>query len=390
VPSGRSRPVAIHRREAATSILQAIVLGIVQGLTEFAPVSSSGHLILVPWLFHWSILTNESLNKTFDVALHIGTFAGAVIYFWQDIVGYLASWFHSISRRRVDSIDERLAWFLVIGTIPGAVTGALFENVIEEKLGQPWIIAIMLAVFGAVLFVVDRRSRQDRTFRQMRLRDAVVIGVAQAIALQPGVSRSGITITAARGLGFERERAARFSFLLSLPIIGGAGLYKGAKILTGKEHIPHSFYGAFAAGVLAAAVSGFLVIWGLLAYLRRHGFAPFAIYRVAVAAFVLTLIATGVRPARVPQRPAPGQALGQRPATSVAPDASAGAVASATFVRGDVPSVWTSGSRTVKVEPDPRALSTSTVPPWFSATCLTMDNPRPVPPVCRDLALSTR
>jgi undecaprenyl-diphosphatase len=389
VPSGlRSR--RLHRPEAATSIFQAIVLGIVQGLTEFAPVSSSGHLILVPWLFHWSILTNESLNKTFDVALHLGTFVGALAYFWRDIVGYLYSWLHSIRTRRVESIEERLAWYLVIGTIPGAVTGALLEDVIEEKLGEPWIIAIMLAVFGVVLYVVDRRARQDRTLRHMRLRDALVIGVAQAVALQPGVSRSGITITAARGLGFQRERAARFSFLLSLPIIGGAGLFKGAKILTGKEHIPHSFYGPFAAGVVAAGISGFLVIWALLAYLRRRNFAPFAIYRLAVAAFVLAIIAAGIRPARVPSKPTGGQALlGQRPAVSLTGWGSVSAEGSIAVSR-PARSASASGSRTVNVEPAPSALSTSTVPPWFSATCLTIESPRPVPPVCRDLALSTR
>jgi len=145
----------------------------------------------------------------------------------------------------------------------------------------------------------------------MRMSHAVIIGLAQAVALQPGVSRSGITITAARGLRFERERAARFSFLLSIPIIGGAGLYKGAKIVAGKEHIPHSLYSAFAAGVIASAVSGFLVIWALLAYLRRRNFAPFAIYRLAVAAFVFAIIASGVRPARVPHKatPATGTAI---------------------------------------------------------------------------------
>jgi undecaprenyl-diphosphatase len=275
------------------------VLGIVQGLTEFAPVSSSGHLILVPWLFHWPILTNESLNKTFDVALHMGTFVGAVAYFWRDIWKYLKAWVHSIRRRTVSGVDERLAWFLVIGTIPGALAGALFEETIENKLGQPWLIAIMLAVFGVLLFVVDRRTGQARDMGNLRFGDAVAIGLAQAVALQPGVSRSGVTITAARGLGLNRESAARFSFLLSLPIIGGAGAYKGLKLLAGKEHIPPGFGAPFAWGVLASAVSGFLVIWALLAYLRRRDFAPFVVYRLAAAGLVLGIIAAGVRPATV-------------------------------------------------------------------------------------------
>ncbi len=284
---------------ASTSVLQAIVLGIVQGLTEFAPVSSSGHLILVPWLFRWPILTNESLNKTFDVALHMGTFVGALAYFWRDIWKYMKAWVRSMRHRSLSDVDERLAWLLVIGTIPGAATGALFEQPIENTLGQPWLIAIVLAVFGVLLFVVDRRASQRREMANLRFGDAIAIGLAQAVALQPGVSRSGVTITAARGLGLNRESAARFSFLLSIPIIGGAGAYKGLKLLAGTEHIPPGFGGPFAWGILASAVSGFLVIWGLLAYLRRRDFAPFVLYRLAAAGVVVGLIASGVRPATV-------------------------------------------------------------------------------------------
>jgi undecaprenyl-diphosphatase len=279
--------------------LQAIVLGIVQGLTEFAPVSSSGHLILVPWLFHWPILTNETLNKTFDVALHMGTFVGALAYFWRDVWKYLKAWVRSMRHRSLADVDERLEWFLVIGTIPGAIVGALFESVIEEKLGQPYLIAIMLAVFGVVLYVVDRRAKSTRGLEDMRFGDAIIIGLAQAVALQPGVSRSGATITMARGLGIRREVAARFSFLLSLPVIGGAGMYKGAKLLTGAEHIPAGFGPAFVWGTVASAVSGFLVIWGLLAYLRRRDFAPFVLYRLAAAGLVLGIIAAGVRSATI-------------------------------------------------------------------------------------------
>jgi undecaprenyl-diphosphatase len=298
--SGAAESTAADIQEGVpTSVIQAIVLGIVQGLTEFAPVSSSGHLILVPWLFGWSILTDESLNKTFDVALHMGTFVGAVAYFWRDIAKYLSAWLRSIRRRSITSVDERLAWFLVIGTIPGALVGALFEDVIEQKLGEPWLIAVMLAVFGVVLYVVDRRSRATREARDLRLGDAVIIGLAQAAALQPGVSRSGVTITAARALGLTRETAARFSFLLSIPIIGGAGAYSGVKLLTGAEHIPPGFAAPFVWGTVASAVSGFLVIWGLLSYLRRRDFAPFVLYRLAASAFVLGIIASGVRSATV-------------------------------------------------------------------------------------------
>jgi undecaprenyl-diphosphatase len=278
------------------SVLQAIVLGLVQGVTEFAPVSSSGHLILVPWLFNWTFfLNNPDLNKTFDVALHLGTFAGALVYFWRDILKYLGAWFRSIRARRVRTQDERLAWFLVLGSVPGALAGALGEDLIEKKLGQPWLIAVMLAVFGVLLFVVDRISRADRGLSDLRLGGAMFIGLAQAAALQPGVSRSGVTITAGRGIGLDRPAAARFSFLLSLPIIAGAGLFKGAKVL--KDGLPPGTAVPFAWGMVAAAISGFLVIWGVLAYVRKRDFTPFVIYRLAMAGLVFGLIASGVRPA---------------------------------------------------------------------------------------------
>src|SRR6266852_4180474 len=162
-------------RGPITSIFQAIVLGITQGLTEFAPVSSSGHLILVPWLFHWSILNNEVLNKTFDVALHMGTFLGAVAYFWRDIVKYLKAWVQSIRKREVTRIEERLAWALVIGTIPGAIAGAVLEDTIDKKLGQPWLIAVMLVVMGVVLYVADRAAKGSRGIRDVQVRDGLIV-----------------------------------------------------------------------------------------------------------------------------------------------------------------------------------------------------------------------
>jgi undecaprenyl-diphosphatase len=279
------------------SILQAIVLGITQGLTEFAPVSSSGHLILVPWLFGWSITNDPAFNKTFDVALHIGTLIGAVVYFREELWRYLKALFRSIAHRSVRGVDERLAWTLVIATIPGAIAGAAFESVIEDKLGQPWLIAVMLAVFGVVLYVVDRRSPSTTAFEQITVRHGAVLGVAQAVALQPGVSRSGITITAARLLGIDRESSARFSFLLSIPIIAGAGLFKGLDLAN--SGIPAGTGPAFLWGMVSSAISGFLVIALLLAYLRRRTFFIFMVYRLAVAALVLLLIATGVRPATI-------------------------------------------------------------------------------------------
>jgi undecaprenyl-diphosphatase len=277
------------------TVLQAIILGIVQGITEFAPISSSGHLILVPWAFGWPPI-DPALNKTFDVALHMGTFLGAVVYFRTDLWTYLKAFVASCRARAIRTPEERLAWALVVGTIPGMIVGAAFESVIEEKLGQPVIIAVMLAVFGVVLYVVDRVARQDRGFETIGPRTGLFAGIAQALALQPGVSRSGITITAGRVLGLNRAAAARFSFLLALPIIAGAGALKTLDL------VQHGFqgYGAqFLAGFLAAAISGFLVIWFLLRYLRTHDFLLFMIYRLAVAALVIGLVVTGTRSATI-------------------------------------------------------------------------------------------
>ena len=278
------------------TILQAIILGIVQGVSEFAPISSSGHLILVPWAFGWAIVQDPALNKTFDVALHLGTLLGALIYFRADLWRYIKAFFTSCRARAIRTPDERLAWAIVIGTIPGMIVGATFESVIEDTLGQPVVIAVMLAVFGVILYVVDRVAPQDRDLDSIGPRTGLFAGTAQALALQPGVSRSGVTITAARTLGLEREAAARFSFLLALPIIAGAGVLKGVDVAqTGFQG-----YGAqFLAGFIAAAASGFLVIWFLLRYLRTHDFLVFMVYRLVVAAIVIGLIASGARSARI-------------------------------------------------------------------------------------------
>lgn len=276
------------------SIFQAIVLGLVQGATEFAPVSSSGHLILVPWIFGWMLIGDSDVRKSFDVALHIGTLLGALVYFRNDVARYAGAWFRSIGARRMSTSDERIAWALVVGTIPGAIIGALFENVIQEQLGEPWLIALMLISFGLLLVLVDRRARADRAFDSIGPREGLLLGTAQALALQPGVSRSGVTITAARAMGLDRESAARISFLLSLPIIAGAGAYKAVDLAqTGLQgHAPE-----FLAGIVASAISGFVVIWGLLRYLKRHDFTAFLWYRIALAAVVVILILANVRAA---------------------------------------------------------------------------------------------
>jgi undecaprenyl-diphosphatase len=269
----------------------------VQGLTEFAPISSSGHLILVPWIFNWSIVNDPALNKTFDVALHMGTLIGAIAYFRHDVWRYLKAWIASIRTRSMATVDQKLAWALVIGTIPGAIIGGLFEDTITEKLGEPWLIAVMLAAFGVVLWYVDKQWPSNRDLESIGPRTGLFLGSAQALALQPGVSRSGITMTGARLLGIDREDAARFSFLLALPIIAGAGLSKGL----GLAHDGFQGYGPqFFWGFVSSAISGFIVIWGLLKYLRNHSFAVFMWYRIAVAVLITLLIVTGTRSATIP------------------------------------------------------------------------------------------
>jgi undecaprenyl-diphosphatase len=278
------------------STLQAIILGLTQGVSEFAPISSSGHLVLVPWLFGWDVVGNADLNKTFDVALHLGTLTGALIYFRADVVRYLRAWVASIRARAIRTVDERLAWALILGTIPAVIAGAALEGLIQEHLSQPWLIAVQLAVFGVVLWAVDRWAASERGFDTIGLRTGLGLGVAQAVALAPGVSRSGITMTAARAVSLDREAAARFSFLLSLPVVFGAGVFKSIDLVRDGLH----GYGVpFVWGFVAAAVSGFVVIAFLLRYLRTHSFAIFMVYRLAVAGLVVLLIATGVRPATV-------------------------------------------------------------------------------------------
>ncbi len=274
---------------------QAFILGITQGLTELLPISSSGHLIIVPWLGNWHYLeTHAVFNKTFDVALHVGTLVAVVAYFWSDIVSILRAWFGSVKRRSIKTQDERLAWLLLIATIPAALGGAAGESLIEKRLGQPWQIAIALAVFGVVLWLADRRP-QEREMTSLRYRDALMLGFAQMIALIPGVSRSGITITGGRLFRLDRDTAARFSFLMLAPVVFGAAVLKFVKDMLLGPALPAGWGGPFAVGMLAAAGSGLLAIWALLGYLRRHDYSLFVIYRLALALALLILIVSGVR-----------------------------------------------------------------------------------------------
>jgi undecaprenyl-diphosphatase len=282
--------------DGALPAWQALVLGIVQGLTELLPVSSSGHLILVPWLGEWTYLEqHDAFNQTFDVALHLGTLVAVVAYFRRDIVDLAVALAGSIARRRIRTPAERTAWVVAVATVPAAVVGAAGESLIAEHLGEPWQIAILLAVFGAVLWLADRRPER-RSMDEVGLWGAFGIGCAQALSLMPGVSRSGITISAARFLGLTRDQAARLSFLLLAPITFGAVLLKGVTdVLLGD--LPAGWEGPFLIGTLAAAGSALLAIQALLGYVRRHDYSVFVIYRLIAAAIVLLLIAAGVRDA---------------------------------------------------------------------------------------------
>jgi undecaprenyl-diphosphatase len=283
-------------RRGALSDWQALVLGIVQGLTELLPISSSGHLILVPWLADWRYLeAHPDFNKTFDVALHLGTLVAVVAYFWSDVVRYATAGFRSIRRRSVSGPDERIAWYVFAATIPAAVAGAAGAGVIEEHLGQPWQIAILLAVFGILLWLADRLPER-RMIQGLRFGTAFAIGVSQILALVPGVSRSGITITTGRAAGLDRDSAARFSFLLLIPVVSGAVVYKGVKHVL-IESLPPGSTGPFVVGTLAAAGVGLVAIDVLLGYVRRRDYTPFVVYRILAAGIVLAIIATGLRDA---------------------------------------------------------------------------------------------
>jgi undecaprenyl-diphosphatase len=276
------------------TVIQAIILGIVQGLTEFLPISSSGHLLLVPWLFNWHfLLENPDLNKTFDVALHLGTFVAVVIYFWREIGRLIGAWVRSITRRSLAEPEGKLAWLLIVSTIPAALVGVAFEDFITERLGKPWMIGVAMIVFAGFMYLVDHLAKLDRDTEDLGWFDALLIGVAQALALFPGVSRSGITMMTGLLLRLDRESAARYSFLMSIPVIGGAAAFKGLQIA--RDGLPAGTAMPFAVGMAAAALSGIAAIWFVLAYLKRHNFNIFVIYRIVVGVGVIILVVAGVR-----------------------------------------------------------------------------------------------
>jgi len=264
-------------------LFEAILLGIVQGVTEFLPISSSAHLILIPWIFGWEGTLVDSLN--FDVSLHAGTLVAILAFFWRDWLDLFRKLFTGLGDGTWKSGEGRLVWFIVLATIPAGVLGLKYEHVVEQSFRNPLLIVVSLGLISIVMWAVDRFSAKTAGIDRMTLGHAVFIGFAQALALVPGVSRSGITIIAGLMSGYTRESAARFSFLLSTPVIAGAAVLKLAKLhLAPGEALP------FALGTAFSALVGYLSIKFLLAYLNKHSLNLFVGYRLALAAGVVVLL----------------------------------------------------------------------------------------------------
>jgi undecaprenyl-diphosphatase len=270
---------------------QALVLGLVQGATEFWPVSSSGHLELTRWAFGWDGTGSDSVDQAVDVALHLGTLVAVAGYFRHDIVALVRAGIGSlVPGRTVDEDSARLARLYVVSAIPASLAGVLFEDLIGDRLGTPAIIAVSLIVFGVVLFWADR-APGTRDVSSMGLGDALAIGAAQVLALNPGTSRSGITIAAGRLCGLSREAAARFAFVMGVPVIAGAGVWKLVGLA--RDGVPDGVVSAMVVGVAAATVSGVVAVWATLRIVQRVSFAPFVAYRVLVGVVVLVAVAAG-------------------------------------------------------------------------------------------------
>ena len=264
------------------TVFQAVVLGLVQGLAEFLPISSSAHLVLMPWVFGW---TDPGLS--FDVALHLGTLVAVLWYFRAEWVRLTQSAFALLRTRRADTEEKRRFLYLVIATIPAAVAGVLLEEYAETTFRSPALMAVTLMVMGVLLWAVDRYAARDRPLAALTLKDAVLIGLAQVLALVPGVSRSGSTMTAGRALRLDRQSAAVFSFLMSMPVTAAAAVLKVPALLR-----TDGISATLVAGVISAGLSSWLAIAVLLRYISRHSFGVFAVYRLLLGALILTLLST--------------------------------------------------------------------------------------------------
>ncbi len=270
----------------ASSIMgQALFLGILQGLTEFLPISSSAHLILAPWFFGWQNSLVDSL--TFDVALHAGTLVAILWYFWKDWVDLTLGFFRIVGRRRIDGFQERLILYLVLATIPAAIAGLTLEDMIEKSFRNPGLIVFPLVTVSFLMIYVEKRAQNLHPLDKITLLDSLLIGLAQALALLPGVSRSGITITTGLFRGYQREAATRFSFLLSTPAVAGAAFLQLRHLFSPGTDVD---WAVFAVGFIASGIVGYLSIAFLMRYLRQHTLNLFAAYRLVLAAAVIFMI----------------------------------------------------------------------------------------------------
>lgn len=268
--------------------IQALIMGLVQGLTEFLPVSSSGHLVLVPWLFGW---TDPFINSVaFTVVLHMGTLVALLAFFWRDWVTLIPAGLAAIRDRSLKGDPNRkMAFLLVVATIPAVLVGPIFESKLEDLVREPARIALMLCVGAAILWLADRWGSKQRDETSLTFRESLGIGVAQVIALVPGISRSGISISAGLFLGLNREAAARFSFLMATPVIGGAGIWEARKFLT-NEAGPSPEMNVIVIGFVAALIAGFLAVRFMLEFLKRQPLTGFVVYRVVAAIVVFVVL----------------------------------------------------------------------------------------------------
>ncbi len=272
------------------SLLEAFILGIVQGLSEFAPVSSSAHLVLVPWLLGW-----DSPDLAFDTTLHLGTLLAVVVYFRADLWRLATAWLSSLARLRADDAEARLAWLLIIATIPAAVAGVVLGDWFEEMFQKPTLVGVFLLGTAAFMTTAEKWKPQAQNPGKPTLPNALAIGLAQAVAIAPGISRSGSTIATGLLTGLPRHEAARFSFLLSLPVILGAGAMQTRELIKSGDLAASA--GPLIVGFVAAAVSGYLCIHFLLAFLRRHSLRAFAVYCLVIGAGAIAVALAGLRPA---------------------------------------------------------------------------------------------
>jgi undecaprenyl-diphosphatase len=267
---------------------QALVMGLVQGLTEFIPVSSSGHLVLVPWFFGWKDPFIDSL--AFSVVLHMGTLLALLLYFWRDWLRIVPAGLASIRDRSIGGDeDRRLAWLIALSTVPALMVGPLLSDQFESLVREAPRVALMLCVGAAILWLAERWGARDRDMSALSFPGALFIGAAQAVALVPGISRSGISISAAMFLGLRRESAARFSFLMATPAVGGAGLWEGRKLLTGESGVSPDA-SLIAIGFVSAFLAGLVAIRFMLEFLRRQPNTLFIVYRVLLAIAVFAVL----------------------------------------------------------------------------------------------------